>query len=137
MKSGDYDASGLVYPPRAFDYGVEVIGEWYEEVLGISWMELVCSRNQGAPWVSGSCAYLRPMVPGQWFTLAVWVTSLGGSSLQFAVVGFDDQGLACFEAHLAACFIDQKGFKAMQIPEEFRLRIQSYQSACAVVKEET
>lgn len=130
VMSGDCDASGIIYPPRVFDYAVEVIGEWFEEILGGSWMELVCNRKQGAPFVSASCEYLRPMVPGHLLTLAVRVISMGGARIRVAVVGYDDNGEACFDARLAACFIDLNGFKAMQIPEEFRLRVQAYRLAC-------
>ncbi len=127
---GDCDASGVVYAPRVFNYAIETVEEWYEEIVGISWLELVSKREQGAPFVSVSCDYLRPMVPGQMITAVVWVTSLGGASLEFAVVGFDATETACFDARLVACFIDQNGFKTMRIPEVFRTRIQAYQSDC-------
>lgn len=130
VMSGDCDASGIIYPPRVFDYAVEIIGEWYEEIPGVSWMELICNRKQGAPFVSANCEFLRPMIPGLLITVVVWVTSLGGSSIRFAVVGYDDSGQVYFDARLAACFIDLNGFKTMQIPEEYRLRIQTYRSAC-------
>jgi acyl-CoA thioesterase FadM len=133
---GDCDASGMVYTPRVFNYAIETVEEWYVEVLGISWMDLVCKREQGAPFVSASCEYLRPMVPGQMITAAVWVTWLGGASIEFAVVGYDaDKGVPCFDARLMACFIDQDGFKTMRIPKVFRTRIQTYQSECEVLGE--
>ena len=127
---GDCDASGIIYAPRVFNYAIEAVEEWYVEVLGISWMDLVCKREQGAPFVSARCEYLRPMVPGQTLTAAVWVTRSGGASIEFAVVGYDARGVPCYDARLVACFIDQDGFKAMRIPEVFRQRIQAYQADC-------
>jgi len=134
VRYGDCTASGHVYPPRVFDYAVEAVGEWYEALLGLSWMDLVWKRQQGAPFVAVRCEFLQSMVPGQTMTVAVWVTRLGGASVEFAVVGCDAKGTPCFDARLAACFIDQNGFKTMRIPEEFRTRIQAYQADCEVLK---
>lgn len=132
---GDCDAAGVVYAPRVFDYAIEAVGEWYEEVLGLSWMELVWTRKQGAPWVTASCEYLRPLVPGQSITVSVRVTRLGAASLGFAVTGYADDEEPCFEASLAACFIDRQEFKTMRIPEIYRQRVESYLAACEALAE--
>ena len=131
---GDCDASGMVYAPRVSNYAIETVEEWYVEVLGISWMDLVCKREQGAPFISVSCEFLGPMVPGQTLTNAVWVPRLGGASIEFTVVGYDAKGVPCYDARLVACFIDQDGFKTMRIPEVFRTRIQAYQSNCEALQ---
>ena len=123
---GDCVASGVIYAPRVVDYAVEAIEEWYEEIPGISWMELVCNRQQGAPFVSVSCDYLRPLVPRQSITVEVWVAKLGGASIEFVVFGYDDNDIMCFDARLTACFIDLNDFKAMRIPEVFRQRILAF-----------
>lgn len=128
---GECGVSGTIYTPRVFEFAIEAIGEWFEEVPGISWLDLVSVRKQGAPFVSVACEYLRPMVPGQRITIVVRVTRLGRASIGFAVAGHDAEGVPCFDARLAACFIDQgKGFRSMPIPEEFYGRIQAYRAAC-------
>jgi acyl-CoA thioesterase FadM len=128
---GECGPSGTIYPPKVFEFAIEAIGEWYEEVPGITWLDLVSVRKQGAPFVSVACEYLRPMVPGQRITLVVRVTRLGRASIGFAVEGYDADGAPSFDARLAACFIDQeKGFRSIPIPEEFYGRIQAYRAAC-------
>lgn len=128
---GECGPSGTIYAPKVFEFAIEAIGEWYEEVPGISWLDLVSVRRQGAPFVSAACEYLCPMVPGQAITMAVRVTRLGRASIGFAVAGSDADGAPCFDARLAACFIDQeKGFRSIPIPEEFSVRIQAYRAAC-------
>ena len=131
--SGDCGAAGNLYAPKVFDYAVEAVGEWYEAVPRVSWLELVSTRGQGAPFVSARCEYLRPLGPGQVLTLAVWVTRLGGASLAFAVGGYAHNGELCFDVRLAACFIDQKGFRSMPVPEEYRRRIEAYRAGCGAV----
>jgi 4-hydroxybenzoyl-CoA thioesterase len=134
---GECGVSGTVYTPRVFDYIVETIGEWYEEIPRISWLEMAVSRNEGTPFVSAHCKYLRPMVPGEAITIGIWINRLGVSSIGFAVAGFDARGLPCFEARLVACYTDyENGFKSMPVPEEYRRRIQAYQEACAAGERE-
>ena len=128
---GECGPSGTIYPPKVFEFAIEAIGEWYEEVPGISWLDLVSVRKQGAPFVSAACEYLSPMIPGRVITMAVRVTRLGRASIGFSVVGRDAEGAPCFDARLEACFIDQeKGFRSMPIPEEFSVRIRAYRAAC-------
>jgi len=132
---GDCDASGIIYPPRVFNYAIETVEELYVAVLGISWMDLVCKRKQGAPFISVSCEFLSPMVPGETIINAVWIPRLGETSIEFTVTGYDAKGDPCYDAHLVACFIDQDGFKTMRIPEVFRMRIQAYQLECEAIQE--
>jgi 4-hydroxybenzoyl-CoA thioesterase len=123
---GDCDASGFVSAAKVYVYAVELVGEWFEGVLGASWMELVCNRDQGAPFVSISCQYRRPMIPGQKLTLALEVVRMGRASLEFAVLGYAADGALCFDALLTACFVKRSGFAAISIPEEFRQKIQTF-----------
>jgi len=128
---GDCGPSGTIHPPKVFEYATEAIGEWFEEIPGISWLELVSVRRQGAPMVAALCEYLRPMVSGQELTMGVRVTRLGRASIGFAVAGHDADGMLCFDAQMVACYIDQRdGFRPMPIPEEFYGRIEAYRAAC-------
>ena len=121
---GDCGTAGIVCAPKLFVYAVEAVGEWFETILGISWMQLVWERTQGAPFVSVSCQYLLPILPGEKLALAVEVTRMGRSSLEFAVSGCNPKGELCFYAVLTSCFVErQGGLKAISIPEEFREKI--------------
>jgi acyl-CoA thioesterase FadM len=128
---GECGVSGRIYAPKVLDFIVEAIGEWFEEIPRVSWLELVSERRQGAPWVSAACDYLRSMVPGHVITMTIRVPRLGRTSVGFAVTGHDAGGAPCFASRWTACFIDQdSGFRPMPVPEEFRARIQAYREAC-------
>lgn len=127
---GDCTPSGTVYPPKVFEYAVEAAGEWFEEVPGVSWLELVSVRKQGAPAVAASCEFHRPMAAGQAVVMGVRVISLGRASLGLSIEGNDPDGLSLFDSRITLCYIDQEGgFHSMPIPEEFRRRIQEYRAA--------
>ncbi|MBF8259896.1 MAG: 4HBT protein [Actinobacteria bacterium] len=68
--------------------------------MGVSWMELVSVRGQGAPMVAALCEYLRPIVSGQELIMGVLVTRLGRASIGFAVAGRDADGGLCFDAQM-------------------------------------
>lgn len=128
---GDCSPSGTVYPPKVFGYAVEAVGEWFEEVPGISWLTLVSVRRQGAPAVAASCDFHRPMAAGQTVAAGVRVVHLGRSSIGLSVEGNDPDGLPLFDSRITLCYIDQEGgFRSMPIPEEFRRRIQEYRDSC-------
>lgn len=128
---GDCSPSGTVYPPGVFRYAVEAVGEWFEEVPGISWLTLVSVRKEGAPAVAASCEYHRPLAAGESVAMGVRVTRLGRASLEFSIEGNDPDGLPLFDSRITLCYIDQKsGFRSMPIPDEFRRRIEAYRDSC-------
>lgn len=127
---GDCSPSGTVYPPKVFEYAVEAVGEWFEEVPAVSWLTLVSVRKQGAPAVAVSCDYHRPLAAGQAVAMGVRVIRLGQASLGLSVEGNDPEGAPLFDARITLCFIDQEGgFRAMPIPEELAGRIRAYRAA--------
>jgi 4-hydroxybenzoyl-CoA thioesterase len=136
VRYGDCGPSGLLYAPRGFDYAVETVDEWFEQVLEVPWLELVTTRRQGAPFVSAVCEFLRPMDTGLELTLSLQVTQVGGASIGFAVTGTGAAGETYFQTRLAACFIDQDGFRSLRIPAELRQRIEAYRAAGAGNPEE-
>lgn len=128
---GDCSPAGTVYLPKVFEYAVEAVGEWFEKIPRVSWLELVSVRMQGAPAVSASCVLHRPMTAGQEVAMGVRVPCLGRASIALSIEGNDPDGNPLFDSMATLCFIDQReGFRSMAIPEEFRGRILEYQAAC-------
>jgi acyl-CoA thioesterase FadM len=127
---GECGPGGTVFASKVFEYVIEAIGEWFEEVPGISWTEMITERRQGAPWVVATCDYLRPVACGRTVTIAVRVCRVGKSSIGFSVTGYEG-GKPCFDARLTSCFVNQEaGFLPMPVPEEFRGKIEAFMSAC-------
>jgi len=131
---GECGVSGTVYPPRVFDYLLDAAGEWYQRTLGISWLEQNAARR-GQPFLSASCDYLRPMLPGQRISTSVTVSRLGRSSIVYSLVGFDQEGTRYFEAQMAACYVinENGALKPTPFPAQLRERIAAYQAACAAL----
>lgn len=128
---GECGMSGKVYAPRVYDYALEAVGEWYEQIIGISWLQQ-CILLKGQPFVDINCEYLRDMEPGRILNIVVKVTRLGAASIVYSVVGYDDTGLPYFDAQLVACYIDESSgvYKPTPFPEDYRRRILEYQARC-------
>lgn len=128
---GECGMSGKVYAPRVYDYALEAVGEWYRNTLGISWLQQ-CIMLKGQPFVDINCKYLRDMEAGIMLDIAVTVAHLGAASIVYSVVGYDDAGQPCFDARMAACYIDESSgvYKPTPFPEEYRRRILEYQARC-------
>lgn len=130
---GECGLSGKVYPPRVYDMALEAVGEWYERIIGITWLQQ-CINLQGQPFVDINCLYLRDLEPGKLLSIVVKVKHLGTASIVYSVIGYDDSGLPCFDAQLAACYIDETSgvYKPTPFPEDYRRRILEYQARCRV-----
>lgn len=128
---GECGLSGSVYPPRIYDIALEAVGEWYERILGITWLQQ-CINLKGQPFVDINCRYLRDMAPGLLLHIVVRVKHLGAASIVYSVVGYDDSGLSYFDAQLAACYIYETSgvYKPTPFPEDYRRRILAYQELC-------
>ncbi|GAB4365177.1 MAG: hypothetical protein Kow00128_07540 [Deltaproteobacteria bacterium] len=124
---GDCTPAGSADLPKIVEYAVETVGEWFEKVPGVSWLELVSVRMQGAPAVSASCELYRPVTAGREMAMGVRVLRLGRASLSLLVEGNDPEEIPLFDVGMTVCFIDQRdGFRSMPVPEELRRRIESY-----------
>jgi 4-hydroxybenzoyl-CoA thioesterase len=129
VRYGDCGPSGAIHAPRVADWAVELVGEWYEEQLGISWIEQ-CRRGRGTPFLAIRVELPGRMQAGQLVTMDVSIPRLGKASIGYAVVGRDERGVPCFEADMSACYITEEAGppRSMPFPDELRARILEFQA---------
>jgi 4-hydroxybenzoyl-CoA thioesterase len=127
---GDCDPAGMIYTPRAIDYAVEAIEEWYREVVGISWMHINFTMDTCLPTVRVECDFIHPPYPRTEIDMQVRVESLGKSSLTLLIDGLNDDGEPYFKVKLVTCFVSRSEFKPVDTPGDVRAPIAAYQAAC-------
>ncbi|CUW39333.1 putative Thioesterase [Magnetospirillum sp. XM-1] len=127
---GDCDPAGILYTPRVFDYCTQTIEGWYTEVVKVDWMTMIRNK-QGSPTVHASCDYLKPMEPGLEVAVTLRIDKLGDTSMTFRLEGEDEGGAIYFRAKYVSCVIDFTRNQAMEIPADWRSKIQAYMSKCA------
>jgi len=126
VKWGDTDPAGIVYTPRVLDYAMETVEAWYREVLGTPWRVLNLERKLGSPFVKASVEFVKPILPDQKLDVALVVSSIGRSTLTFAMEGRGEVGVVHFRATMKACIVDLKDYRPTPLPADFRAAAEAY-----------
>lgn len=126
---GDCDPAGILYTPRVFDYCSQTLESWYAEVIKMDWVTMIRGRR-GSPTVHASCDYLKPMAPGLEVATTLHIDKLGETSITFRLEGKDDRGNIYFRARYVSCITDFAQDKAIEIPADWRSRMQAYMAGC-------
>lgn len=128
----DTDAAQIVYTVRFLDYVMEAIEGWWRTVVGTSWFEMNVDRNIGTPVVNVNFDFKAPLTPRHRLLLTVLVERAGRASITFNILGDRDDGIRSFTARLTACAVDNREQKSIEIPPEWRERIEDYMARCGV-----
>lgn len=127
----DTDAAQIVYTVRFLDYVMEAVEGWFRSVVGTSWYEMNVDRGIGTPIVNVSFDFAAPLTPRHVLQLTVLVERAGRASIAFNVSGDRDDGVHSFKARLVCCAADNREMKSVDIPAEWRQRIEDYMARCA------
>ena len=133
VRYSDCDASRNYYTPWAIGYAVEALEGWFETVLGVSWPELIRQRDCEVDFAHIGCEFRKTLTAGELVRLSVEIAGLGNTHIRFGVTGNNGYGETCFQATLLACFTALQQGNPLQIPPEYRLRIENYHGVCAEV----
>jgi len=128
----DTDAAQIVYTVRFLDYVMEAIEGWWRNVVGTDWFEMNVDRNIGTPVVNVNFDFAAPLTPRYELRLTVLVERAGRASITFNVLGDRDDGVRSFTTRLTACAVDNREQKSIEIPPEWRERIEDYMARCGV-----
>ncbi len=125
----DTDTAQIAYTVRILDYAMDAIEAWWEEVLGVSWYDMVVEREVGGPWVHFDADISAPVTPKDTLESRVFVEKVGTTSLSFRVEGARTDGVRTYLAHLTTVFVDRPTWKPIPIPEDLLGSILEYRRA--------
>lgn len=128
----DTDAAQIVYTVRFLDYVMEAIEGWWRNVVGTNWFEMNVDRHIGTPVVNVNFDFKAPLTPRYGLRLTVLVVRAGRASITFNILGDRDDGVRSFTAQLTACAVDNREQKSIEIPPEWREKIEDYIARCGV-----
>jgi 4-hydroxybenzoyl-CoA thioesterase len=126
----DTDAAQIVYTVRFLDYVMEAVEGWFRSVVGSSWFEMNVDRGIGTPVVNVNFDFKAPLTPRDELRLTVLVERAGRASITFNILGDRDDGVRSFVTRLVCCAVDNRAMKSIDIPAEWRERIQGYMARC-------
>jgi|GEM_PF-3061497 len=127
---GDCDSARVYFTPRAVDYAVEGVEAWYEDVLGVSWADLVIRHNLDPIFVQIGCEYFRPVIADQIVHVLVKVVGIDRATITFSAVGQSAAGETFFRVTLQARFSEGDNVESTPIPARYRQRIEACLVPC-------
>lgn len=133
----DTDAAQIVYTVRFLDYVMEAVEGWFRSVVGTSWYEMNVDRGIGTPVVSVNFDFSAPLTPRDVLRVTVLVERAGRASITFNILGDRGDGVRSFTTRLTCCAVDNKEMKSVDIPAEWRQRIEHYIERCAASREDS
>jgi 4-hydroxybenzoyl-CoA thioesterase len=121
VRFGEIDEAGIVYFPRFFNFYHLAMEEFFEQVVGVPYAEVIKKWKVGFPTVHVETDFFRPVVYGDVLVIAMTFPKLGRSSVHMRYRTrrkSDDSALA--EAQLTTACVDMTTFRARMIPENLR-----------------
>lgn len=102
---GHCDPAGILYTPRALDYCLEGIDEFWKSILsGRGWYEMNVDLDRGTPFVNVNIDFISPITARTHLDLKVGLTKVGTTSATFSVAAFQEER-PCFEATLTSVLV--------------------------------
>ena len=99
---GHCDPAGILYTPRALDYCLEGIDEFWKLLLsGRGWYELNVDLDRGTPFVNVNIDFESPITARSPLIITVELVKVGTTSVSFSVSALQE-GKRCFFASLTS-----------------------------------
>ncbi|MFZ0486927.1 MAG: thioesterase family protein [Arenicellales bacterium] len=133
---GDTDAARIVYTGRFLDFALEAIEDWFRTVVGYGWYEMNMDLGIGTPFVKASIDFKAPLTPRDGLRTTVVVERAGRASITFNVTGERDDGVCSFSGALVCCVVAAGKMEPVEIPVDWRERIDHYTARCLEVNHE-
>lgn len=102
---GHCDPAGILYTPRALDFCLEAIDDFWKTALsGPGWYEMNVDLDRGTPFVNVNIDFKSPITARSPLLLTVTLAKTGTSSVTFNVLAAQaDQ--TCFTATLTSVIV--------------------------------
>lgn len=128
VRFGHCDPAGIVFYPRYFEMINNVVEDWFEDGLDISFAGLHYHRHLTTPTVHFDVDFRSPSRFGDRLTFKLAVARIGTSSLDLDIEA-SLQGEVRMSVKQTLVFIDTEQRKPAPIPDDLRKRIARFQSA--------
>ncbi len=119
IRFGQTDPAGIVYYPNYFDMFNEIVEDWFEEDIGMSFRRLHKDENLGIPMAHVECDFLAPCTLGEEVTLLLEPMQLGRTSLQMqiSILAADEVRV---RASFVVVFVDLSTYRSVEPPDHLR-----------------
>ncbi len=124
------DPAGIVYFAAHFDILNGVVEDWFGEVLGLDYHDIVGRRRVGLGYVHASADFHLPARMGERLAYAVAVERVGNTSLPLRITAHRD-GAEVLSASLVIVVTDLEAMVSIPIPDDIRAAVTRYRETTA------
>jgi 4-hydroxybenzoyl-CoA thioesterase len=119
------DPAGIVFYPQYLVLCNETVEDWLAEGLGMGLEKLLSEEKRGMPMRHLEAEYLLPSYHGDMLEFQLSVLRIGGSSLNFVIEAWGDNGLRFFSQQTVV-WSDVEELKPIRIEPEWRGKFGQY-----------
>ena len=121
VRFGHVDQARIVYYPHLFHFGHVAMEQTFQEVLGISYADLIAKERRGFPAVRIETDFLETVGFGETLRISVAVTRVGTTSVTWR---FDasraSDGARAFRTVATTVCVDMDTFRPAPVPDRLR-----------------
>ncbi len=122
------DYAGIVFYPRFLEMLNDLVEDWFEEALNRPFSKI--HETNGIPTVDLKVQFKKAARLGEVLTKKLWVTKLGGASVNCGFRFEDKQGITCLEGEVTLVNVaisnGRDAIKSEPFNEEMKALISKY-----------
>ncbi|MGH2665572.1 acyl-CoA thioesterase [Flavobacterium sp.] len=122
------DYAGIVFYPRFLEMLNDLVEDWFEEALDRPFSKI--HETNGIPTVDLKVQFKKAARLGEILTKKLWVTNLGGASVNCSFRFEDEHGKTCLEGEVTLVNVaiaeDRSGIKAEPFSDEMKQKISKF-----------
>jgi 4-hydroxybenzoyl-CoA thioesterase len=99
------DTAGVVFTPQYFNLVTEVLEDWWEQGLGISFKDLISTHQRGIPLRKVEGEFLVFSRLGDLLEFHLTVQQVGSASVKIKIAGYSSEIMRCY-LHIKLVQID-------------------------------
>lgn len=121
VRFGHVDQAKIVYYPHLFHFGHVAMEQTFEEVLGVSYPDLLVRARRGFPAVRIETDFLETVPYGERLRIEVAVLKVGTTSVtwRFDATRASD-GARAFRTTVVTVCVDMDTFRPVPVPDDLR-----------------
>jgi len=132
VQFGDIDQARIVYYPRFIHYFHVAMEQFFRDVVGIDYPQVMNDHRLGHPTVHLDVDFKKPLRYGDFVEIEVRIESIGTTSVIWDYTVFTrGSDVVHATGRVATVNIDLDDFKKVEIPDWLRERLVAYQLAVA------
>jgi 4-hydroxybenzoyl-CoA thioesterase len=123
----DIDNAGIVYYPRFIHYFHLAMEEFYRNVMGIDYSDVLHERNVACPTVHLECDFRRRLKYGDTIEMEVRILNIGRSSITWGYRGYlaGKEDIVVEGNNITVC-VKTDTFEKINVPEWMRQGMTDY-----------